>query len=175
MVMLALEGAHGTTACRAFKIIEDGFRLGGMCFWGLGVYFFPRQPEGKQLAINWYNRNLDCGEYNGDEDDSCAVVYAEISVDEENYFNLLDHNVLDLYYEHEDDMRAKKYTTDEKNFARDQWLRAFEALYKEEIKVFLGSIPVPKKYFRPLTKTDCIVVKDVNCITQPCETEICYE
>ncbi|NLW80517.1 MAG: hypothetical protein GXY42_02430 [Desulfovibrionales bacterium] len=154
--MLELEGAHGTTASRAESISRSGFRLGSFALWGEGVYFFHRQPEGQDEAKKWYRKSLQSGSYNSDEDKSCIVIYAFIRLNEENFFDVLHPEVVPVYNRLLDEIRGRKYSSEQKNFIRDKWLRGYEQIQGKPIKVFCSSIPVPEKIFKPNREAKCI-------------------
>lgn len=175
MAILENYGAHGTTASRADAIHRTGFRAGGASFWGAGVYFFHRFPDGLDLASKWHARSLASGEYALDGDKSCVVIYAKIKADEENVFDLYDKNAYPLYYELIQQMEGMELSPEEKNHARDKWLRQFEAYQGVPIKILCCSIPVPKKQFRPVKEACCIVVRDAHCIQRPYESEVPHE
>lgn len=181
MVITENHGAHGTTASRAEIIHHTGFCASNVSFWGTGVYFFHRFPDGRDLALKWHAKALDDGHYASDENKSCAVIYAIIKAEEENVFDLYEPKAYGIYLnllqyiEERERRKGKKYSHEEKNHIRDKWLRQYEVLNETKIKVLCCSIPVPKKQFRPIKETCCIVVRDVNCIQRPYEEEVLYE
>lgn len=175
MSITEIHCAHGTTASRAASIQGEGFRIGEASFWGFGVYFFHKHPDGLFLASKWHSRTLATGGYEYDEDKAFAVVYAVAKSDEANVFNLFDENIYPRYQALLDSFREKKYSDDQKNHIRDKFLLAFEQFYGTTIKILLASIPVPIRYFDPVREAGCVVVKDTNCIKRPFEIEVPYE
>lgn len=181
MAITENHGAHGTTASRAEIIERTGFCAGGASFWGKGVYFFHRFPDGRDLASKWHVKALEAGLYDSDKDQRCAVIYAKIQAEEENVFDLYDPGAYQLFFEllqtieEKERENGKKYSPEEKNHIRNKWLQQYEAQHQTKIKVLCCSIPVPKKQFRPIKETCCIVVRDVDCIRRPYEIEVLCE
>lgn len=170
--MVNLEGTHGTTCSRAAIIEENGFTTGAICFWGVGVYFFHREPNGLEFACKWYETALNRGQYEGDEDSGCAIIHVKIAVLEEHFFDADAPAVSKLREKLENSIRGQMFTDDVKNKIRDLWLKEYERLEGREIKVFTASIPLPRKTFKPLKKTTSIIVRDISSIRRPYEVEV---
>lgn len=168
--MVELEGSHGTTQSRAQGIEAEGFNIGGDNYLGAGVYFFHRENDGTAFAYKWYCTAKGLGAYFPDEDDSCVVVHASIRCNSNNYFDVTHPTVLELYRKLSSVLTGRKFTITQKNRIRDKWLKAFERRQGEQIKVLNAPIPL-SKYFKPTKESECIVVKDVDCIQQPYSLE----
>lgn len=169
--LISIQGSHGTTTTRALNIRSSGFNKSVDNFWGDGVYFFKRYPRGTEFALKWYKYSFSKGWYENDDDDSCTVVHANIETSKECFLDCNDKKIQVMYHELESMLAGREYTISQKNHIRNKWLLNTERILNNEIKVFVATIPLVKKFFKPTKSAECIVVRDTCCILEPYSLE----
>lgn len=86
------KGTHGTSHSRALSIHSGSFHkptYSGRA--GSGVYFwaYDRDPSlAKELAIRWWQKSHDDGEYSCDDCKEHAVIFANIDIEKKDTINL---------------------------------------------------------------------------------------
>lgn len=174
-MMVELEGSHGTSVTRAHSICKLGFIEGNRNFWGNGVYFFHRKPNGTKNARYWHKESF--RHYADDANPSCAVVHADLATPRNTFFDLshpkfLKH-IQTLIKKTEEESK-RPLSNDDKNGIRDVFVKNMEKKRSCACQILDTTIPIPGSFYDTRPPLRCIVVKDVNCIMQPYEIEVSH-
>jgi hypothetical protein len=92
-VTVDLMGTHGTSTTRAKQIVAGGF-LQGQGRAGVGVYLWRDCPLAKELAAAWAEQHD--REFAADAETDPAVVYAKVSVSENEFLDLEEPDLKDM-------------------------------------------------------------------------------
>ena len=83
----SLHGSHGTTVEKSKSIQEKGFEKSKGRF-GDGIYFWCESPYAEYLAKSWWRFCVFDGRYAGGECNDCAIVWADIEINENEFLDL---------------------------------------------------------------------------------------
>lgn len=138
-----------------------------MGYWGDGVYFFPANENGQDLAKRYYNSAHCKGQYNDSDDHTCVVLTASIVIKEDNFVDLRSPEFREGIANLDTMLTGRdKYNAIEKNRIRNEYILRYQKIIGNEIYCFASSIPLNKKFFES-TQGSCFVVREICCIEEP--------
>ncbi|KAB1443576.1 hypothetical protein [Pseudodesulfovibrio senegalensis] len=168
--MMTLEGTHGTTVTRYRQIAETGFQMPDRPGrGGTGVYFWKSSLHSNELAQGWYNQCYSEGRYRRDENQNGVIIFASMTLDETEFFNLEDDDTKVKVYKL---AQAKGVNTGGRLAALyDFFIKTVEEKANVAFKVIGKAINPPKPEFLPTYNTMilgfpyCYIVKDIDLIS----------
>lgn len=135
-------GVHGTCCSRAEKISDDGFNV-GPGHRGTGAYFWRKNSYSEKLAICWFLRCLNAGDYSLEVDKRCATISTKLRCVETEFLDLDDpqnkDHILGLIHQNE-------VTSEEEMCAvYDRFVETIERQCGHSITLIQSSIRAPNK------------------------------
>ena len=154
MQIKQFSGAHGTTATRAKSIEAQQEFVSGDSLGekpglgkraGIGVYFWAYHPPhyelAAELAKRWWNFAKTKGWYDKDPDKGCAVLYASLSVNAEEFLDFCHDVLLNRLYVTAQKRGIEK--PDEFGALYDLLVAEVEQMTRCTIKVISARVPSP--------------------------------
>ncbi|WP_415713293.1 hypothetical protein [Maridesulfovibrio sp.] len=173
------EGFHGTAQSFAVVILEKGFIVSSTGRRGRGVYLWKQSPYAKDLAVAYYKSSLARGSYSSLANKDCAVLKSKLTISPEEKIDLdsdeLKDAIIRLATQNDYDL------TDEDKISRlyDFFVEQLEQTWACKYKIALASVDVPRQKFlgykfptSAIGQPRCIVVRDVECITDCVAVEV---
>lgn len=174
-------GSHGTTRSRADSICSSGFIPSEIGRKGSGVYFWYAEEiccdEARKLAVAWYESELKRGNYSSDQEQRCAVLWAELTCDEDNLLNLMNpayrSYIRRLLEQHVVPM-DKQLPEDIISSVHDVFIK--QIAQKKAVDIVLATVTAPKmsdKLKVAVGEPFAYIVKNLECIRlNPVLTEV---
>lgn len=169
--MAVLEGTHGTSFSRAGQIGTNGFSV-GRGRGGAGAYFWRKSYYSEHLAVAWHRFRESVGEYAGEANPSCAIIFVELSLSSAEYLNMEAQSVKDGLAVLAEKRKIRD-DWDEVAALYDLFITELESVFRTKYKVIeLQVSPPPVKFFRVKYRPKvvgwphCYVVRDISCISK---------
>ncbi|MDM8538083.1 hypothetical protein QUF70_15110 [Desulfobacterales bacterium HSG17] len=162
-------GYHGTTIERWLSIKEKNTFDLGEGERGTGAYFWENNIYARSLAVAWYVTAKRRGEYSKDKNQSCAIVWAKIRVNENDIIDLAASEYRSYLYEL---LKMADYSDsrEEAHKLYDELYDRVEDILGRKIKLVIATVHPPsskgvKVYpTQTIGMAPCYIVRDSACI-----------
>lgn len=140
---------HGTSRTRATNIIKYGFQKGDGRL-GNGVYFWLDEEYGRYLSESWFTQRKAENKYNGDSDQSCTIIIADIEVDGDYTLDVEDRKFRSAIAKLVKERRLNDQATN-KDLAifYSSFIEAIESDLGYSFHFIIGRVAPPKREYCP--------------------------